>query len=188
MIIHNIWSSTTNVFTVCPSWTMGRAVIHSRISCQNVTCMYVTISFVWGSCPLLTNITRWSFAGYLWNEIPNERHWKLFRLTNFFQTVNSPWWSDTIRWHRSESALAQVMACCLTTPSHLLNQCWFLISNVLLYSFERNFKAVPNPYFNLDRDIYLLIFPYTLQIISGPGTLCVNIFLPSSYCFRSVAW
>ena len=27
-------------------------------------------------------------------------------------------------WHRSESTLAQVMACCLTAPSHYLNQCW----------------------------------------------------------------
>ena len=32
--------------------------------------------------------------------------------------------SDAIWWHRSGSTLAQVMACCLTAPSHYLNQCW----------------------------------------------------------------
>ena len=38
--------------------------------------------------------------------------------------VNSLWPRDTIWRHRSGSALAQVMACCLTAPSHYLNQCW----------------------------------------------------------------
>ena len=31
---------------------------------------------------------------------------------------------------RSGSTLAQVMACCLTAPSHYLNQCWLIISEV----------------------------------------------------------
>ena len=30
-----------------------------------------------------------------------------------------------------ESTLARVMACCLTAPSHYLNQCWLIISKVL---------------------------------------------------------
>ena len=38
------------------------------------------------------------------------------------------WPSDAIWWHRSGSKLAQVMACCLTAPSHYLNQCWLIIS------------------------------------------------------------
>ena len=38
--------------------------------------------------------------------------------------------SDVI-WRRgSRSTLAQVMACCLTAPSHYLNQCWLIISIV----------------------------------------------------------
>ena len=32
--------------------------------------------------------------------------------------------SDAIWRHRSGSTQAQVMACCLTAPSHYLNQCW----------------------------------------------------------------
>ena len=38
--------------------------------------------------------------------------------------------SDAIWWQRSGSTLAQVMACCLTAPSHYLNQCWLIISIV----------------------------------------------------------
>ena len=34
--------------------------------------------------------------------------------------------SDAIRQQRSGSTLAQVMACCLTAPSHYLNQCWLI--------------------------------------------------------------
>ena len=38
--------------------------------------------------------------------------------------LNSLWPSDTIWRHKTRSTLAQVMACCLTAPSHYLNQCW----------------------------------------------------------------
>ena len=48
------------------------------------------------------------------------------------------WPSDTIWWHRSGSTLAQVMACCLTAPSHYLNQCWLIISKVQWHSSEHN--------------------------------------------------
>ena len=48
-------------------------------------------------------------------------------------------------WHRSVSTLVQVMACCLTAPSHYLNQCWNLIiviiSQVLWHSPEINFTG-----------------------------------------------
>ena len=53
--------------------------------------------------------------------------------------VKSLWPCDAIWRHRSGSTLAQVMACCLTAPSHYLNQCWPLISEVLWCSPESNF-------------------------------------------------
>ena len=46
------------------------------------------------------------------------------------QWVNSLWPSDTIWRHKSGSTLDQVMACCLTAPSHYLNQCWLIIIKV----------------------------------------------------------
>ena len=48
-----------------------------------------------------------------------------------WQMLNSLWPSDTIRRHISESALSQVMICCLTAPSHYLNQCWLIIREIL---------------------------------------------------------
>ena len=52
--------------------------------------------------------------------------------------VNSLRPSDAIWWHRSGSTLAQVMACCLTAPSHYLNQCWLIISSVQWLSSKDN--------------------------------------------------
>ena len=40
--------------------------------------------------------------------------------------VNSLWHSDTIWQLRSGSTLAQLMVCCLTAPSHYMNQCWLI--------------------------------------------------------------
>ena len=48
--------------------------------------------------------------------------------------IYSLWPSDAIRRQRTESILAQVMACCLTAPSHYLNQCWLIIDKVLWHS------------------------------------------------------
>ena len=43
---------------------------------------------------------------------------------------NSLWPSDTISRHRPGSTLAQIMACCLTAPSHYLILCWLFTSVV----------------------------------------------------------
>ena len=57
-------------------------------------------------------------------------------LTQFFYIIwlnvfiNSLRPSDAIWQHRSGSILAQVMACCLTAPSHYQNQCWLISSKV----------------------------------------------------------
>ena len=50
--------------------------------------------------------------------------------------INSLWPNDAIWRQRSGSTLAQVMAWCLTAPSHYLNQCWFTFSKVHWHSFE----------------------------------------------------
>ena len=52
--------------------------------------------------------------------------------------INSLCPSDAI-WHPgSGSTLAQVMACCLTAPSHYLNQCW-LISKVQWHASHKRY-------------------------------------------------
>ena len=55
------------------------------------------------------------------------------------QGVNSLWPSDVIWRQGPRSTLAQVIACCLTGPSHYLNQCWPMISEVLWHSPYSNF-------------------------------------------------
>ena len=67
-------------------------------------------------------------------------------LFNWYSTtlapgINSLMPSDAIWRQRTGSTLAQVMACCLTAPSHYLNQCWLIISKVLWLSCERNFAS-----------------------------------------------
>ena len=47
------------------------------------------------------------------------------------------------------STLAQVMAWCLTAPSHYLNQCWLLISEVLWHTLDSKFKGVPKLLFGI---------------------------------------
>ena len=58
-----------------------------------------------------------------------------------FLFINSLWPSDAIWRHKSRSTLAQVMACCLTAPSHYLNQCWLIISKVQWHPSESNFTT-----------------------------------------------
>ena len=55
-------------------------------------------------------------------------------------SFNSSWPSDAIWCHRTWSTWVQVMACCLTAPSHYLNQCW-LINGVMWHSPKTNFAA-----------------------------------------------
>ena len=46
---------------------------------------------------------------------------------------------DAIWQHRTGSTLAQVMACCLTAPSHYLNQYWLIINWILWHLPKTNF-------------------------------------------------
>ena len=66
----------------------------------------------------------------------NVATWHICELT---EIINSLWPSDTIWRHKSGSTLDQVMACCLTAPSHYLNQCWLIISKIQWHSSEYNF-------------------------------------------------
>ena len=92
-------------------------------------------------------ITKWT----KWTLITNFKiHW--FQLWLILQKnphsadaallscINSLWSNDDIWWYKSRSILAQVMACCMTAPSHFLNQCWLIISGDLWYLHEGNFS------------------------------------------------
>ena len=53
--------------------------------------------------------------------------------------IKSLWPSDGIWQHRTWPTLAQVMVCCLTAPSHYLNQCWLIIGKVQSHSSGNHF-------------------------------------------------
>ena len=56
--------------------------------------------------------------------------------------LNSLWLSDAIWRHTSGSILIPIIACWLKAPSHYLDQCWLLISEVPWHSPKSNFWAI----------------------------------------------
>ena len=56
--------------------------------------------------------------------------------------INSLRPSDAIWRQWTWTTLAQVMACCLTAPSHYLNQCWLIIREVLWHTSESSFAGI----------------------------------------------
>ena len=73
---------------------------------------------------------------------------KLYLMSAIFPRpycVNSLCPSDVIWRQGSMSTLAQVMACCLKAPSHYLNQCWLIITEVQWHSFQAILQEMPQP-------------------------------------------
>ena len=69
---------------------------------------------------------------------------QFWNITTFWPTL----WPGDAMWRRiSRSTLAQVMACCLPTPSHYPNQNWLIIDNGPWYSPESNFTAIAQAIF-----------------------------------------
>ena len=69
-----------------------------------------------------------------------DKNWnKCWLSTPHIYLVNSLWPSDAIWRQGFRSTLVQVMACCLTAPSHYLNQCWLIITKVQWCSSKGNF-------------------------------------------------
>ena len=84
--------------------------------------------------------------------------------------VKPMWPIDTIWWHRCRSSLAHVMACWQLAPSHYLNQCWLIISEVLWHSPEGNFIGnYQDIYSRYEFENYL--FTITATSPKGP---CIN--------------
>ena len=81
-----------------------------------------------------------SVMGLHWNYYPYKNCHKLSISFHFvwfvWQCIKT---HDAIWRRRSGSTLAQVMACCLTAPSHYLNQCWLIISKIQTHSSDGNF-------------------------------------------------
>ena len=57
-------------------------------------------------------------------------NWRIYASLGLNELINSLWPCDTIWWQRSVSTMTQVMAWCLTAPSHHLTQCSLIINKV----------------------------------------------------------
>ena len=91
---------------------------------------------------------------------------------NHHNEVNSLWPSDAIWQRESRSTLAQVMARCLTAPSHYLNQCWLIINKVQWNSSEGNFTkdtSAINHWNEFQNYLSKVLF-------KSPRGQCVNVF------------
>ena len=81
-------------------------------------------------------IARWHYQSRPSRHLRCHYYWCQCRciIDVFHDDINSLWPRDAIWRQMSGSTLAQVMACCLTAPSHYLIRCWLIISEVLLHS------------------------------------------------------
>ena len=79
-------------------------------------------------------------------------YWNIGQESNKYswQYFNSLWLNDTIWWHWSWSTLAQVVAYCLTAPSHCLNQCWLIKS---VRSSDVHLRVVSQKYFAISNQL-----------------------------------
>ena len=101
------------------------------------------------------------------------------------QSLNSLRPSDAIWRQWSWTTLAQVMACCLTAPSHYLNQCWLIIRGVLWHTSESSFAGIAQGIdsgYEFEKDILKNIF-------KSPRGQWVNVQGPNySSSTESIAW
>ena len=73
----------------------------------------------------------WTLSNKTVEKNESEYNNSFHKMLMTISSINTLWPSDLIWWHKSGWTLAEVMACCLTAPSHYLNQCWVIISEVL---------------------------------------------------------
>ena len=87
--------------------------------------------------------------------------WASYRMSIVSILLNSLRPSDAIWRQWSWTTLAQVMACCLTAPSHYLNQCWLIIRGVLWHTSESSFAGIAQGIdsgYEFEKDILKNIF------------------------------
>ena len=142
------------------------------------------------------------------NTCIDQAHSALIRFLRFLSYVNrsyenminSFWPSNTILRKRSGSTLAQVMACCLTTPSHYLNQCRLIMNEDLWQSPDGNFTrgtqaiywgyhleiACPKFHSNLQGANELKLLSSTIYMITRLAQrMCMSL---NHWFFQSLPW
>ena len=99
----------------------------------------------------LCNYDMINWLNRIINYIVIIRYVELHRNANPQSSFNSLWPCDAIWQYKSGSTLVQVMACCLTAPSHYQGQCWFIIIEAPWHFTLNNFTetALDIVYYNV---------------------------------------
>ena len=120
---------TRKIFTVV--WISHLSMYGKDILCGTHKISYPYIE----RCVLYSHVNLWQLFDlraykHLWNfPLDVYTHSICHEIwTKLDCFVNSLWPGDAIWRHVTRSTLVQIMACCLTAPSHYLNQCWLIIS------------------------------------------------------------
>ena len=130
----NAWFACTkfirNINTFCSQTLKARALIRSfPVDIWPTTAMYQWNSFCWNGALSISahmiQVCHIFLFFFVFSASLIEPIWPF---------MDSLWPGDAMWWHGSESALDKVMVCCLTAPSHYLNQCWLIVKGILWHS------------------------------------------------------
>ena len=136
MIVFFFFSSVIDCHSPIPhwcslffSWRLTKFWFGYKIICH-CCCIFSDPAVDFRSLDIPVNAVATALKGFFGDLaeplIPTHYHNEL--LDTCGEWFNSLWPSDEIWRHILGSTLAQVMACCLTAPSHWLNQRWLLPS------------------------------------------------------------
>ena len=93
---------------------------------HNFTSVDILLTFTLCQCNVITLLDNLSGTGASYTKW-HSLHFHVITSNS----INSLWPNHAIWQHRSGLTLSQVMACCLTAPSHYLNHCWLIVKCVL---------------------------------------------------------
>ena len=131
--ILTLYMTASSPIMILTMWDSHVSSLFSSLMSRDAYMCRQTVS------PLLIPVMSWSQTGDKPLPEPMMEQNLLTFESKCKISFNSMRPSDAIWRQRTGSTLAQVMACCLTGPSHYLNQCWLIISKIQLHSSDGNF-------------------------------------------------
>ena len=121
--IKRVFHTTSNTLQWGRCWNINSELLRYHPYCVDIYSDYVS----------RLKIIKSNFLVYIHNV-----RWYPLRSSKIFNPV---WINDTIKIYRSGSTMAQKMTCCMTAPSHYLNQRLLITKGVLWYQSESNFNG-----------------------------------------------
>ena len=102
----------------------------------------------------------------------------------FRDPIRGPYGDISLRSYRVWPTLAQVMACCLTAPSHYLNQCWLIIGRVRFCAIRLKQDLLLSPKVNTRPTNCVKHLTYSPHYRSVARVICCFYVSPEKHTFR----